>query len=148
MTDRATSGLTLYVSPTCMYCAQVLRAAERLGISLPERDITDPDNRSALVDARGRPTVPVLRIEQDGAHPVWLPESLDIIRELRRRAGRPDPVPVWVDRIVAVSRPIVIGTIVAAVFVPPPWGPPLLGVAVGLVGLELVRRYLAMPRLD
>lgn len=91
--------LSLYHRPSCSYCVQVRLAAERLGIALELRDIRqEPRWRDELLAARGRGTVPVLRIDDaDGTR--WLPESLDIIRYLKELANQPDPVPRWLDRL-------------------------------------------------
>jgi glutaredoxin len=138
--------LTLYVGPGCMYCAQVEHAARRLEIELDRRSIVDDQSMRELMAARGRATVPVLRVDDAGGNSQWIPESLDIIRELKTRAGKPDPVPRWVDRILGVSRPIVLLLVVAAMLAPAAWGPPLFAVAIALVVLEILRRYLAIPR--
>jgi glutathione S-transferase len=77
-----TGGLSLYGYPQCPFCARVLGLIEELGIEIPLRDtMREPDHRSALIDAMGRGTVPVLRIEGDEGD-TWLPESAEIIRYL------------------------------------------------------------------
>lgn len=105
MTTPTTPGsdpvaLSLYYRPSCGYCAQVLLAAERMGIQLELRDVKqEPRWREALVAARGRATVPVLRIDHADGTTRWLPESLDIIRYLKSLVEQPDPVPPWLDRL-------------------------------------------------
>lgn len=97
-------ALTLYHRPSCSYCVQVRTAAERMGIALELRDVRqEPRWREELVAARGRATVPVLRIDGADGSTRWLPESLEIIRYLKELAEQPDPVPRWVDRLI---RPI------------------------------------------
>ena len=80
VTDR----LALYVMNGCGYCEDVRAAVRDLGLAIEERDIyADPAHRQALVAARGRKTVPVLRIGEG----TWMPESQDIIRFLYERFG-------------------------------------------------------------
>ena len=53
-----------------------------LGIAVEGRDVRDPQVRAELLEARGRGTVPVLRVlgpDRDD----WVPESADIITLLR-----------------------------------------------------------------
>ena len=79
--------LALYHYRFCPYCIRVRRVIDELGIEVELRDILEsPEHRKALVDARARATVPVLRCtspEKDR----WMPESRDIIRYLRTRFG-------------------------------------------------------------
>ena len=75
--------LSLYGYPQCPFCARVLRAIEELDLDVPLRNtLQDPAHRQALVEATGRGTVPVLRIEGAEDDVQWLPESADIIRYL------------------------------------------------------------------
>jgi len=77
--------LALYHYEGCGYCARVRRALADLDVEVELRDIErDSAHLRALVEARGRRTVPVLRIR----HPEgdeWMPESSDIVAYLRRR---------------------------------------------------------------
>lgn len=86
-TSPNTDKLALYMTPICPFCRLVLRAIDRLGIEVEMRDVfADRDNRDALVAARGRATVPVLRIiSEDGER--WMPESRDIVRYLEKTYG-------------------------------------------------------------
>lgn len=93
-----TDDLSLYYFPSCPYCKRVLHAAEQLGVELQLRNTrTHPEHNRALVNARGRGTVPVLRIAaapsagpggagEDGED-TWMPESADIVRYLKQRFG-------------------------------------------------------------
>lgn len=77
--------LALYHSAACPYCIRVRRVIDDLGIDIELRDILeDPDHRTALLAARGRATVPVLRCTSK-AEDRWMPESRDIVRYLRAR---------------------------------------------------------------
>ncbi len=72
----------------CGYCEDVREAAHELGVRLDERDTSaEPEHLRALVAARGRRTVPVLRVAREGGEDEWMPESQDIIRYLEARFG-------------------------------------------------------------
>jgi glutaredoxin 2 len=80
------SGLSLYQYHGCPYCSRVRSAADQLGIRLELRDtLANRDYADEVVQATGRRTVPVLRIEADDGEVKWLPESADIVRYLRDR---------------------------------------------------------------
>jgi glutaredoxin len=135
--------LVLYLDPACPYCRNVLQALAKLDLQVEQRDITrDPEFRRELAEARGRTTVPVLKIEPSaGDGPAtWMPESLDIIRELRRQAGVPVGVPAWVDRGITIARPVGLVLVVAAAFVGGPAGNWMLGLGIVVVVVALLRR--------
>lgn len=86
--------LSLYVYEGCGYCARVLRALGRLGVRVEIRDIDEePKHEAALLSARGRRTVPVLRIAGPDGRVEWMPESADIVDYLERRFGGAPPGP-------------------------------------------------------
>lgn len=90
--ELVTEGLSIYGYPQCPYCQRVFRATQALGIEIELRDIMSDDaRRSELIDAMGRGTVPVLRIEDEGGEAKWLPESADIVAYLESRFGASDP---------------------------------------------------------
>ena len=79
--------LALYYSDGCFFCRRVMDALDQLGVRVEMRNIFDDRKHlEDLVAARGRRTVPVLRIRKDGGDE-WMPESADIIRYLRQRFG-------------------------------------------------------------
>jgi glutathione S-transferase len=130
-------ALSLYQKPSCSYCVQVRSAAERMGIALELRDVRqEPRWREDLVAARGRATVPVLRIEGAGGTTRWLPESLEIIRYLKELTEQPDPVPRWVDRLMRPMWMISWVLIIAGLVLDGGAGTALL--AAGSVGLVAV----------
>jgi glutaredoxin len=76
--------LALYYIDGCPFCIRVRRALDELGIDVELRNIYD-DSRylEELREARGRTTVPVLRITTADGDDRWMPESADIVRYLR-----------------------------------------------------------------
>ena len=79
----AKDKLVLYYSRTCPFCAIVTSAIDRLGLDVELREIFEgPEHRNELVEARGRATVPVLRITSSDGEERWMPESRDIVRYL------------------------------------------------------------------
>lgn len=82
-----TDTLALYSTPYCPFTFGVVSAIDRLGLDVEFRDIfSDPAHREALVTARGRARVPVLRITSEDEDK-WMPESRDIIRYLEKTYG-------------------------------------------------------------
>ena len=79
----ARDQLLLYYSRSCPFCMLVTNAIDRLGLDVELREIfDDPRYREQLVAARGRATVPVLRIISPDDEERWMPESRDIVRYL------------------------------------------------------------------
>jgi glutaredoxin len=80
------TSLALYYYPSCPFCRVVLREIDRLdGVNVELRDIWEnPEYRQELLNARGRTTVPVLRISSVDGHEQWMPESAEIAAYLRR----------------------------------------------------------------
>lgn len=80
--------LILYHFPSCPYCRLVQRALDELGLEIEQRDIrAEPVHADELRQARGRTTVPVLRIIAEDGSERWMPESADIVRYLQERFG-------------------------------------------------------------
>ena len=78
--------LALYHFEGCPYCTRVRIAMDELGVEPELRDVyADAQHRAELLDATGRLTVPVLRVEQDEGEVIWMPESRDIVRYLQER---------------------------------------------------------------
>ncbi len=79
----AKDELALYHYRGCSFCAMVTSAIDRLRLNVELRDIfADPRYRDQLVAARGRATVPVLRITSPDGEERWMPESRDIVHYL------------------------------------------------------------------
>ena len=76
--------LSLYVTPICPYCVYVQNTISKLGLDVEIRSIYSQEHFEALVTARNRATVPVLRISYPGEadKKTWLPESRDIVEYL------------------------------------------------------------------
>lgn len=77
--------LALYYFDGCPFCGMVRSKIDQLGIDVELRDVMqDSEHRDDLVQARGRATVPVLRIMSLEGEDRWMPESRDIIRYLQQ----------------------------------------------------------------
>jgi len=82
-TSPATDRLDLYTTGSCPFCWSVLRTIERLGLQVEKHDVyADRARLDELLQARGRATVPVLRIQSPDGEVRWMPESADIIHYL------------------------------------------------------------------
>ncbi len=80
--------LELYYSPMCGFCIRVMQVMERLGVQAGTRNVwQDREAQQELMQARGRGTVPVLRIRRADGEDYWMPESADIIRYLQNAYG-------------------------------------------------------------
>ena len=80
--------LSLYFYDGCVFCARVRAVIDMLGIDVELRDIfADAMHRDDLVAARGRTTVPVLRITTADGEDRWMPESSDIVNYLQQTYG-------------------------------------------------------------
>lgn len=85
--EPTSERLALYQYPSCPFCVMVRRVIDELGVDVEMRDIIqNPEYRQELIEARGRRTVPVLRITSPEGDR-WMPESRDIVRYLRDRYG-------------------------------------------------------------
>lgn len=83
---RPVEGLTLYQHAGCPFCMRVRVAVDRLGIEIEMRDtLVDREAAHELVEATGRRTVPVLRIDEPDGAVRWMPESADIVAYLEQR---------------------------------------------------------------
>ena len=81
--------LALYHFDGCPFCMRVRRVIDELGVDVELRNIfEDPEHLQALRDARGRTTVPVLRITSADGTERWMPESADIARYLQATYGQ------------------------------------------------------------
>lgn len=70
----------LYHYPSCFFCHRVRKTIDKLGIEAELRDIhEDARWRNDIIEARGRQTVPVLRIEGEDGEVEWMGESRDIV---------------------------------------------------------------------
>ncbi|QQR90578.1 MAG: glutathione S-transferase N-terminal domain-containing protein [Myxococcales bacterium] len=80
--------LTLYYYPSCFYCQRVLSVIEQLQVDVELHDILiESESRRELIAARGRSTVPVLRIFSEQGE-TWMPESRDIVAYLEKNFAK------------------------------------------------------------
>ena len=83
----AEDTLALYHFDSCPFCQMVRSAIDDLGLEVELRDVFENASyRDELVEARGRPTVPVLRITSPDGEDRWMPESRDIVHYLESLA--------------------------------------------------------------
>lgn len=81
--------LALYYFDGCPFCVRVLRAIDTLRLDVELRNIYENrDYLNELRAARGRATVPVLRITSANGEDRWMPESADIVRYLQATYGQ------------------------------------------------------------
>jgi glutaredoxin len=81
--------LALYYFDGCPFCVRVLRAIDALRLDVELRNIYEDRNHlDDLRGARGRTTVPVLRITSPDGEERWMPESADIVRYLQATYGK------------------------------------------------------------
>ncbi|MDJ0877519.1 MAG: glutathione S-transferase N-terminal domain-containing protein [Halieaceae bacterium] len=84
----AEEKLALYHFQGCPFCSMARVPIDRLGIDVELRDIyQDRQHMDDLVAARGRATVPVLRITTADGEDRWMPESRDIVHYLESTYG-------------------------------------------------------------
>lgn len=77
--------IALYVRPGCGYSKRVLDAAEKLGVPLDVKDITDFDTCTELEEKGGKVQVPYM---VDAERGVSMYESADIIAYLEKTFGK------------------------------------------------------------
>jgi len=81
----ADDALALYYMDGCPFCNLVRAVIDELEVDVELRNIfQEPQHRADLVEARGRATVPVLRITSPNGDDRWMPESRDISSYLRK----------------------------------------------------------------
>jgi glutaredoxin len=86
--SAAADSLALYHYIGCPFCARVTAVIDRLGLDVESRDVMqDRAHRAALIEARGRATVPVLHITSPDGSERWMPESSDIVHYLEQTYG-------------------------------------------------------------
>lgn len=80
--------LALYYFEGCPFCIRVLRAIDLMDLDVELRNIHESrDYLVELREARGRTTVPVLKITSPDGDERWMPESADIVRYLQATYG-------------------------------------------------------------
>lgn len=84
----ADDKLALYYFDGCPFCNMARAAIDQLDIDVELRNIMeDSKHRDDLLEARGRATVPVLRITSPDGEDRWMPESRDIVSYLQESYG-------------------------------------------------------------
>jgi glutaredoxin len=86
--SAAQDKLALYHFDSCPFCRMVTSVIGELGIDVELRNIMEStEHRDDLIAARGRATVPVLRITSPDGEERWMPESRDIVSYLQEAYG-------------------------------------------------------------
>ena len=77
--------LSLYYQDTCPFCRQVLPTLENINLPVALKNIDyELEFKHELALYGGKKQVPCLKIEVPGEQPVWVYESNDIIKLLKR----------------------------------------------------------------
>jgi len=83
--DRATKDLSLYQFVTCPFCIKVTRFMHTNAINIELRDAQrDSHYKSDLITFGGKQQVPCLRVAQKERTDIWLYESDEIIKYLKK----------------------------------------------------------------
>ncbi len=83
--NPAEDKLALYYIDGCPFCNLVRASINELELDVEMRNIFhDAQHREDLMEARGRTTVPVLRISTPDGEERWMPESRDIVDYLQK----------------------------------------------------------------
>ncbi len=87
MTDKNTTGLSLYQYDYCPFCIITRQAIERLNLNIEIRDtLKEAKHHQELLVGGGMGQVPCLRIEENSSIQ-WMYESADIIKYLNQHFG-------------------------------------------------------------
>ena len=86
--DKTTQNLALYQFKTCPFCIKVRREIKRQSLNIELRDAQhDQEHRLQLLNGGGQIKVPCLKVKQDNGNQVWLYESSEVIRYLKKLAA-------------------------------------------------------------
>ena len=86
--DKTTQNLALYQFKTCPFCIKVRREIKRQSLNIELRDAQhDQEHRQQLLNGGGQIKVPCLKVKQDNGNQVWLYESSEVIRYLKKLAA-------------------------------------------------------------
>ena len=86
--DKTTQNLALYQFKTCPFCIKVRREIKRQSLNIELRDAQhDLEHRQQLLDGGGQIKVPCLKVKKDDGNQVWLYESSEVIRYLKKLAA-------------------------------------------------------------
>ncbi len=83
------STFMLYELKMCPFCVKVRRAAKRLSLNIPQKDVgVDSKAQDELMAGGKQDQVPCLRITSPNGSVEWKYESSDIIEYLEKRFGQ------------------------------------------------------------
>ena len=85
ITTDSIQHLSLYYFPSCPFCRMVIKEINRMALDIELRNIhQDSDFKKELIAGGGKKTVPCLRIDGTEKPPVWMYESMDIVKFLQK----------------------------------------------------------------
>ena len=83
--DEVTEYLTVYQFEACPFCVKVRRFIRKNSLKINLKDAKNNKTfKSELVNEGGKHKVPCLKIEKINSKPVWLYESTEIIKFLKK----------------------------------------------------------------
>ncbi len=83
--DKVTKDLSLYQFVTCPFCIKVTRFMHSNAINIELKDTQKDDHhKSDLITFGGKQQVPCLRVPQKEQQDIWLYESDEIIKYLKK----------------------------------------------------------------
>ena len=83
--DKETKNLTIYQFEACPFCVKVRRFIRKNSLKINLKDAKNNKTfKSELVNEGGKHKVPCLKIEKINSKPVWLYESTEIIKFLKK----------------------------------------------------------------
>ena len=83
--DKVTKDLSLYQFVTCPFCIKVTRFMHSNAINIELKDTQKDDHhKSDLITFGGKQQVPCLRVAQKERTDIWLYESDEIIKYLKK----------------------------------------------------------------
>ena len=85
MVDKETKNLTIYQFEACPFCVKVRRFIRKNSLKINLKDAKNNKTfKSELVNEGGKHKVPCLKIEKINSKTIWLYESTEIIKFLKK----------------------------------------------------------------
>ena len=88
--DKETKNLTIYQFEACPFCVKVRRFIRKNSLNINLKDAKNNKTfKSELVNEGGKHKVPCLKIEKINSKTIWLYESTEIIKFLKKEFKLP-----------------------------------------------------------